>query len=169
MDSLHDDALNLAQRASLRASVCKTIHNLINIYIIVSAAVISALGFVTAGTIKNNNTGTSAGENNDVVMSYVISILGIFTALVKSLDIYFGIGKRAISYKGNSVRLKRIARAVTMIKCSGKMTTAEKLEKLDLLYADIDEIELNVFTGEQDTLAMASIPETSVKQSNVEV
>lgn len=154
-DELHDDAIKMAKTSQWRASCCKTIHNTGRIFILLISAVVAILGFITSNTIKtiNNSSVVTTPSINELAITYVIGILGIISTLITGIDMYFGVGKRALSYKQSSIDLKKIARTILLLKNNRKLTPEELNSKLDALYDNMNEIEMSIFTGDQDTLA----------------
>lgn len=168
-DELHDEAIRMAKTAQWRASWCKMIHNVSRIIILLMSAVVAILGFITSNTIRttNNSTIIITPNINDLAITYVIGILGILSTLITGLDMYFGVGKRALSYKQNSINLKKIARTIVLLKNNRKLTTEELNAKLDALYDGLDGIEMSIFTGDQDTLAqVGSFPDDNIEETN---
>jgi hypothetical protein len=145
MDTLYDDAIKLSASAKIRAVVYKTINNICNLVIMLVGAIISALGFTVANDTSANNT-TIANTSSSMI-SYVIAILGVAITLINGINTYFAFGKRSVAYKENSIKLKKIARNVKIMKNTSKSSTTDILKQIDLLYADIDVIDISLFVG----------------------
>jgi hypothetical protein len=171
MDQLYDDAIEMSDCSSYKAYTWKAIDNLCNVFILVATGVMTALG--AAGAIISGASTNAAGANatmniptsaNDSI-SYAIVAISAVSFIVKGLMMYFLFRKRAISAKNNAVKLKKIARSVKLIKNS-RLNNQEILRKLDLLYAEIDQIELNAFAEDMgDNIGMAPNSSTNNIQS----
>lgn len=178
MDQLYDDAIEMSDCSTYKAYTWKAIDNLCNVFILVATGVMTALG--AAGAIISGasiNTAANTTMNiptsaNDSI-SYAIVAISAVSFIVKGLMMYFLFRKRAISAKNNSIKLTKIARTVKILKNS-RLSSQEILRQLDLLYAEIDQIELNAFAEDMgDNIGMApngstnSMPSKTKTQSGV--
>jgi hypothetical protein len=163
MDKLYDDALDMSHESNIRAFLWKSVDNVCNVFILIATAIITALG--SAASIIGNNAmnNTSAITREEISFAYAIVAISATSFVIKGLTMYFLFRKRALNEKSNSIKLKKIARTVKMLKNTPKLSNQEILRQLDLLYAEIDQIELNTFSTEiGENIGMAS----NVKATN---
>lgn len=152
MDTLYNDAIDMSEWSNYRAYLWKSFDNLCNVFILIASAIITALGSASSIITSNNNT----MNQTDSSFSYSIIAISGTLFIVKGLTMYFVFRKRAINEKNNSIKLKKIARNVKILKNTPRLTNQEILKQLDLLYAEIDQIELNTFnTDIGDNVGMA--------------
>jgi hypothetical protein len=164
MDQLYDDAIEMSDCSKIKAYTWKAIDNFCNVFILVATGVMTALGAAGA-IISGASTNTSVNGTSNITMniptsvgdslSYAIIAISAFSFIVKGLMMYFLFRKRAISAKNNSIKLTKIARSVKLLKNS-RLNNQEILRQLDLLYAEIDQIDLNAFAEDMgDNIGMA--------------
>lgn len=156
MDTLYEDAIEMSESSNYRAYFWKSADNLCNVFILIASAIITALGSA-ASTVSARASNTTFNAPEDASFSYAIIAISGALFVVKGMTMYFLFRKRAINEKNNSVKLKKIARTVKILKNTPRLSNQEILKQLDLLYAEIDQIELNTFNTEiGDNVGMAA-------------
>lgn len=162
MDKLYDDALDMSHESNIRAFLWKSADNICNVFILIATAIITALGSA-ASIIGNNSMNNVTVLKEEISFAYAIVAISATSFVIKGLTMYFLFRKRALNEKSNSIKLKKIARTVKMLKNTPRLNNQEILRQLDLLYAEIDQIELNTFSTEVgENIGMAS----KVKMTN---
>lgn len=193
LDELYGDAMEMSLNADFRAKVYRVMHLMCTVLIMTAGAAVTALGLTTGSSINNVSPAysdctqyitpasnyTPAGNTDylskEGIISYIVGVLGLLITLLKGIMITFSIEKRAREFKASSIKLRKISRSVKKLKNNQTMSCEQILSKVDGLYNDIDDIEINIFSqgiggnndaGNADVLAMGA-PNVEVAPKDV--
>lgn len=131
IDELYEKTVNLARSAGRRAEVYKFIYVIIKILTTISGIII--------GVLQVADVSAQQGAR------YTSMALGFFVSLMQSLLALFPVDRRGILLKKDANKLKKISRHILVLK-SLNMPTMEKLKKVEDFYAEVDDIDLDIYT-----------------------
>jgi hypothetical protein len=137
IDELYEKTVTLARSAGRRAEIYKLIYVVIKIATTISGVIIGVLQV--------------ADFSSQLGARYTSMALGFFISLMQSLLALFPVDRRGILLKKDANKLKKISRHILVLK-SLNMPTMEKLKKMEDFYAEVDDIDLDIYTfiGTQD-------------------
>lgn len=143
IDELYLKTATMAKEARRKAEIYKMLYISIKIFNTIAGVVI---GVLNIGTIGNN-----------VAAQYTSMTLGFVISAIQSLLALFPIDRKGILLKEDANKLKRISRHVKLLK-SMNMSTFEKLKKLEDFYAEVDNIDMDIYDFVATTGGMGSHP-----------
>lgn len=126
---LYLEAMKLSSSASKRANLFRIIYILSTIIVTIAGVVIGVL--------------TLQGLQTDAT-KYCAAVLGFSVTCVQTLLSTFSIERRGVLLKDTSNKLRRISRQIKTLQ-SADMKVKDKRRKLEDFYAEVDEMDLNIF------------------------
>lgn len=139
---LYNETMQMSSSANSRAGIFKYLYVLAAIFITIAGAIVGSL------TIQ----GFSNAESQ-----YAAGILGFGIAAVQALVSTFSIQNRSVLLKEVSNRLRKVARGLKNLQNS-ESKPRDKMKRLEEYYAEVDELDLNMF---DNTITSVSAPKVS--------
>lgn len=130
IDELYTKTSTMAKEAKRKAEIYKTVYVCVKIFNTISGVVI---GVLNIGNISNS-----------IAAQYTSMTLGFIISAIQSLLALFPIDRRGVLLKEDANKLKTISRHVKLLK-SMNMSTFEKLKKLEDFYAEVDNIDMDIY------------------------
>jgi hypothetical protein len=128
INDLYAESIHLSIHANRKASILKAIHIMTTMFITIAGAVIGVLSI----------------DHEDDASKYTAGILGFSISVVKTLSSTFSVEKKSVLLKETAAKLRKISRDVRSLQ-NEKIKPKKKLSKLDQYYAQVDELDLNMF------------------------
>jgi hypothetical protein len=145
IDELSAKALRESSFADWKATLFKWIHIIGSIFITVAGSVIGVLGVVTnSDTNLYNSTAIATKNYNGAQLTFII--LGFCVTICKAMLSLFGIEKKSYLYKQSALDLKKISRSANELR-SMDMTEQERAKRINELYADMDDLDIYMFSN----------------------
>jgi hypothetical protein len=130
IDELYTKTATMAKKAKQKAEIYKMVYVCVKIFNTIAGVVI---GVLNIGNISNS-----------VAAQYTSMTLGFVISAIQSLLALFPIDRRGVLLKEDANKLKTISRHVKLLK-SMNMSTLEKLKKLEDFYAEVDNIDMDIY------------------------
>lgn len=176
IDTIYEEISNKSYWASIKAQIYKFCHILISILIIVLGAVGGSLGasnYNIGNKLQLSNV-TSIEVTSIQSIFYAQTVMGFCITIMKSLSSLLNLEQRSMSMKQISVQLRRIARAIKMLK-NETMPVNEYYKKLDEFNLIIDSLDINMFgemtytTLETTNKQVDHIKNEDIKKNDVKI
>lgn len=128
INDLYAEALHLSYHANRKASFLKAIHIASTMFITIAGAIIGVLSI----------------DHGDSTSRYTTGVLGFAITTIKTLTSTFAVEKKSVLLKETAARLKKLSRDVRSLQ-NENIKPKKKISKLDAYYAELDELDMNIF------------------------
>lgn len=142
IDEMYEDTAKKSTISKYKATIYKFFDLFFNIFICIAGAIVGSFGAINNNFATNNTT--SIGLLDVQSVFYVQAVLGFAITAAKALASLLNLEQRSISMKQISVQLRRIARAVKMLKTT-TMSVDDYIKKMDEYNILIDELDIDMF------------------------
>jgi len=142
IDEMYEDTAKKSIISKYKATIYKFFDLFFNIFICIAGAIVGSFGAINNNFATNNTT--SIGLLDVQSVFYVQAVLGFAITAAKALASLLNLEQRSISMKQISVQLRRIARAVKMLKTT-TMSVDDYIKKMDEYNILIDELDIDMF------------------------
>lgn len=147
INDLYNETMQMSSSANRRAGIFKYLYVLAAIFITIAGAIIGSL------TVQGFSTS---------ITQYAATILGFGIATVQALTSTFSIQSRSVLLKDVSNRLRKVARGLKNLQNS-ESKPRDKMKRLEEYYAEVDELDLNMF---DNTITSVSSPKISAASND---
>jgi len=149
MVDLYTESLRMSSAATKKSNWLKYLFIFCSIFITISGTVIGVLSLDTSNnrdvlTDPNNITSVNNISYTTTSQQYVSSILGFIITAIQTLLSTFAIEKRSVLLRDAGNKLRKISRDVKVLQYS-ELRSKDKMKRLDELYTEVDELDLNMF------------------------
>jgi hypothetical protein len=141
ISDLYRETMEMSSSANSRAGLLKHLYVLAAIFITIAGAIIGAL------TVQGFS---------DAASQYAATVLGFAISGVQALNSTFSIQNRSVLLKEVSNRLRKVSRGLKTLENS-EMKSRDKWKKLEEFYAEVDELDLNMFDNTITTVSSSKI------------
>jgi hypothetical protein len=142
IDEMYEDTAKKSTISKYKATIYKFFDLFFNIFICIAGAIVGSFGAINNNFATNNTT--SIGLLDVQSVFYVQAVLGFAITAAKALASLLNLEQRSISMKQISVQLRRIARAIKMLKTT-TMSVDDYIKKMDEYNILIDELDIDMF------------------------
>lgn len=146
IDDLYQEAIKLSQKSYRISGIFRVLNIFLTLTIIILGAVI--------GILSINSSCASAGLSG---------ALGFLITAIQSFLSVFAIQKRSVLLRDVSGRLRKLSREVRTLRGAKRKT---KLKRLESYYAELDELDLNIFDNNITTVNQRRVENTADDSSS---